>query len=64
MSIHPEASVALLPGGFLVHTAREEGEDVVQDPHIFASVEEALSYIAEYLREAVKKEKELDSYVL
>jgi len=45
----PEATIASLPGGYLVQTLREDGEELVQDPHIFTDLEDAFGYISEYL---------------
>ena len=63
--MNPEATIANLPGGFLVQTLREEGEEMVQDPHIFTNLEDAIGYICQYLvRHGEDATKDYEKHVL
>lgn len=64
MTLHPEVTIALLPGGFLVHTARVEGEDIVQDPHIFSTLEEAVMHVTTYFKRTQAEDSRAEAYVI
>ena len=64
MTLHPEVSIALLPGGYLVHTARAEEDDIVQDPHIFSTLEEAVAYATKYFKGTQESIERLEKFII
>lgn len=63
--MNPEATIAALPGGYLIQTLREDGDELVQDPHIFTDLEEAFGYIRTYLvRRREDEAASLEKHVL
>ena len=64
MTLHPEATISLLPGGYLIHTARLEGEDIVQDPHIFPTLEEAVVHATDYFNSSQETDARLENYLI
>ena len=64
MTLHPEATISLFPGGFLIHTARLEGDDIVQDPHIFATLKEAVVHATNYFDKSQSEDDRLESYLI
>ena len=64
MTLHPEITIALLPGGYLIHTARLEGDDVVQDPYIFATLEEAVVHATDYFDKSQAGDPRMENYLI
>jgi hypothetical protein len=60
----PEVSIAELDGGYLIHVAVEDGEEVVQHPAIRPTLEEAIDYIRDYFKDLDEAEEKLEKYVL
>ncbi len=64
MTLHPEVTISLLPGGFLVHTARQEEDEVVQDPHIFPTLEGAVTHALTYFEKSSTRGRKLEDHVI
>lgn len=64
MKLHPEVTISLLPGGYLIHTARLEGDDIVQDPHIYPTLKETVKHATRYFESSSPESDELERHVL
>jgi hypothetical protein len=65
VKLHPEVTISLLPGGYLIHTARLEGEDIVQDPHIYSDLKEAVTHATRYFDQQSKQDsKRLEDHII
>ena len=63
--MNPEATIAKLPGGYLVQTLEEDDEELIQVPHIFVELEDAFGYISNYLLSGGEDDEEdLERHVL
>lgn len=60
----PEVTIAELDGGYLIHVATEDGDEVVTHPAIRPTLEDAIEYARNYFNDITEAEEKLEKYVL